>query len=160
MTDKIDMEILKILNRDGRTKFTTIAKSINRTEGTVRNRVARLMQERVRQIVGMVDPYRLGYDAPAVISISVQPPLLNQVAKTISKFPEVSYLIMVSGDYDLLVEVLCKDRDHLANFLNEKLLKVSGITNTQTSMVLHTYKMSYGALPDIGNGPDESLEER
>jgi Lrp/AsnC family transcriptional regulator for asnA, asnC and gidA len=108
----------------------------------------------------MVDPYRLGYDAPAMISISVQPPMINQVAKTISKFPEVSYLIMVSGDYDLLVEVLCKDRDHLANFLNEKLLKVPGIKNTQTSMVLHTYKMSYGALPDIDNDLDENSELR
>ena len=152
--DQIDLEIISFLQTDGRMPFTDIAKELDISEGTVRNRVARLMQERVLQIVGMVDPYRLGYDAPAMISISVQPPLLNQVAKIISHFPEVSYLIMVSGDYDLLVEVLCKDRDHLANFLNEKLLKVTGITNTQTSMVLHTYKMSYGALPDIDNDLD------
>jgi Lrp/AsnC family transcriptional regulator for asnA, asnC and gidA len=149
--DQIDLDIISYLQSDGRIPFTDIAKSLDISEGTVRNRVARLMQEHVLQIVGMVDPYRLGYDAPAVISISVQPPLLNQIAKTISLFPEVSYLIMVSGDYDLLVEVLCKDRDHLANFLHEKLLKVPGIINTQTSMVLHTYKMAYGALPDIGN---------
>jgi len=104
----------------------------------------------------MVDPYRLGYDAPAVISIAVQPQKLNQVAKTISKFSEVSYLIMISGDYDLLVEVLCKDRDHLANFLNDKLLMVPGIVNTQTSMVLRMYKMSYGALPDTENEMEEN----
>ena len=149
--DQIDLEIISCLQSDGRMPFTDIAKSLDISEGTVRNRVARLIEERVLQIVGMVDPYRLGYDAPAVISISVQPPLLSQIAKTVSTFPEVSYLIMVSGDYDLLVEVLCKDRDHLANFLNKKLLKVPGITNTQTSMVLHTYKMSYGALPEIDN---------
>jgi len=158
--DQIDLEIISFLQTDGRMPFTDIAKELDISEGTVRNRVARLMQERVLQIVGMVDPYRLGYDAPAMISISVQPPLLNQVAKIISNFPEVSYLIMVSGDYDLLVEVLCKDRDHLANFLNEKLLKVTGITNTQTSMVLHTYKMSYGALPDIDNDLDNQPEKR
>ncbi len=156
--DQIDLDIISFLQSDGRMPFTDIAKELDISEGTVRNRVARLMQERVLQIVGMVDPYRLGYDAPAMISISVQPPLLNQIAKSISKFPEVSYLIMVSGDYDLLVEVLCKDRDHLANFLNEKLLKVTGITNTQTSMVLHTYKMSYGALPDIDNELDNQPE--
>ena len=108
------------------------------------------------QIVGMVDPYRLGFDAPAVISVSVQPPLLESVANTISKFPEVSYLIMVSGEFDLLVEVMCKDRDHLATFLNEKLLRVAGITNSQTSMVLHTYKMAYGALPSLGGELEES----
>ena len=158
--DQIDLDIISFLQSDGRMPFTDIAKELDISEGTVRNRVARLMQERVLQIVGMVDPYRLGYDAPAMISISVQPPMINQVAKTISKFPEVSYLIMVSGDYDLLVEVLCKDRDHLANFLNEKLLKVPGIKNTQTSMVLDTYKMSYGALPDIDNDLDENSELR
>ncbi|MCJ7536468.1 MAG: Lrp/AsnC family transcriptional regulator [Anaerolineales bacterium] len=149
--DQIDLDIISYLQSNGRMAFTDIAKALEISEGTVRNRVARLMEERVLQIVGMVDPYRLGYDAPAVISISVQPAMLNKVAKTISKFPEVSYLIMVSGDYDLLVEVLCKDRDHLASFLNEQLLLVPGITNTQTSMVLHTYKMSYGALPSIEN---------
>lgn len=156
--DQIDLDIISYLQSDGRMPFTDIAKSLDISEGTVRNRVARLMREHVLQIVGMVDPNRLGYDAPAVISISVQPPLLSQVAKTLSKFSEVSYLIMVSGDYDLLLEVLCKDRDHLAYFLNEKLLKVPGITNTQTSMVLHTYKMSYGALPDIDNGELKKIE--
>ena len=156
--DQIDLDIIAYLQSDGRMPFTDIAKSLDISEGTVRNRVARLIQERVLQIVGMVDPYRLGYDAPAVISISVQPPMLNQIAKTISSFSEVSYLIMVSGDYDLLLEVLCKDRDHLASFLNEKLLKVPGIINTQTSMVLRTYKMSYGALPDFDNSSEKTRE--
>ena len=147
--DQIDLDIISFLQSDGRTPFTDIAKALDISEGTVRNRVARLLDERVLQIVGMVDPYRLGFDSPAVIRISVQPPLLESVANTISKFPEVSYLIMVSGEFDLLVEVLCRDRDHLATFLNEKLLRVPGITNTQTSMILHTYKMAYGALPNL-----------
>ena len=147
--DQIDLDIISFLQSDGRTPFTDIAKALDISEGTVRNRVARLLDERVLQIVGMVDPYRLGFDSPAVISISVQTPLLESVANTISKFPEVSYLIMVSGEFDLLVEVLCRDRDHLATFLNEKLLRVPGITNTQTSMILHTYKMAYGALPNL-----------
>jgi Lrp/AsnC family transcriptional regulator for asnA, asnC and gidA len=157
--DQIDLDIISFLQSDGRTPFTDIAKALEISEGTVRNRVARLLQDRVLQIVGMVDPYRLGFDAPAVISVSVQPPLLESVANTISKFPEVSYLIMVSGEFDLLVEVMCKDRDHLAAFLSEKLLRVPGITNSQTSMVLHTYKMAYGALPNLdGELGDSSLE--
>jgi Lrp/AsnC family transcriptional regulator for asnA, asnC and gidA len=93
--DQIDLDIISYLQSDGRIPFTDIAKALNVSEGTVRNRVARLIQDRILQIVGMVDPYRLDFDAPAVISISVQPPLLEKVADTISKFPEVSYLIMV-----------------------------------------------------------------
>jgi Lrp/AsnC family transcriptional regulator for asnA, asnC and gidA len=149
--DQIDLDIISYLQSDGRIPFTDIAKALEVSEGTVRNRVTRLIQDRVLQIVGMVDPYRLGFDAPAVISVSVQPPLLEKVADTISKFPEVSYLIMVSGEFDLLVEVLCRDREHLASFLNEKMLRVPGVTNTQTSMILRTYKMAYGALPFIEN---------
>jgi Lrp/AsnC family transcriptional regulator for asnA, asnC and gidA len=154
--DQIDLDIISFLQSDGRTPFTDIAKALDISDGTVRNRVARLLQERVLQIIGMVDPYRLGFDAPAMISVSVQPPMLERVANTISKFPEVSYLIMVSGEFDLLVEVLCKDRDHLATFLNEKLLHVPGITNTQTSMILHTFKMAYGALPTFDGQSEEN----
>jgi Lrp/AsnC family transcriptional regulator for asnA, asnC and gidA len=157
--DQIDLDIISFLQSDGRTPFTDIAKELEISEGTVRNRVARLLQDRVLQIVGMVDPYRLGFDAPAVISVSVKPPSLESVANTISKFPEVSYLIMVSGEFDLLVEVMCKDRDHLATFLNEKLLRVPGITNSQTSIVLHTYKMAYGALPRLGGESEDSSPE-
>ncbi len=149
--DQIDLDIISFLQSDGRIPFTDIAKALDVSEGTVRNRVARLIEDRILQIVGMVDPYRLGFDAPAVISVSVQPPLLEKVTDTISKFPEVSYLIMVSGEFDLLVEVLCRDREHLASFLNEKMLRVPGVTNTQTSMILRTYKMAYGALPSIEN---------
>jgi Lrp/AsnC family transcriptional regulator for asnA, asnC and gidA len=157
--DKIDLDIISFLQSDGRTPFTDIAKALDISEGTVRNRVTRLVQDRVLQIVGMVDPYQLGFDAPAVINISVQPPLLESVANTISKFPEVSYLIMVSGEFDLLVEVMCKDRDHLAAFLNEKLLRVPGITNSQTSMVLHTFKMAYGALPNLEDDSEDSPQK-
>lgn len=145
--DQVDLAIISFLQSDGRTPFTAIAKALDISEGTGRNRVARLIDNRVLQIVGMVDPYLQGFDAPAVISISVQPPLLEKVANTIAKFPEVSYLIMLSGEFDLLVEVMCRDREHLASFLNEKILRVPGINNTQTSMILRTYKMAYGALP-------------
>jgi Lrp/AsnC family transcriptional regulator for asnA, asnC and gidA len=149
MLDNTDLEIINHLQADGRVPFTDIAKSLGVSEGTVRNRVARLLEERIIQIVGMIDPARMGYDAPAMIGVSVQPPLLESVAAIIAAFPEVSYLIMVSGEFDLFVEVLCRDRDHLASFLNEKLLRIPGITRSQTFITLRTYKMSYSALPMI-----------
>lgn len=145
--DKIDQEIITFLQNDGRMAFTDIAKALGVSEGTVRNRVARLTEDQILQIVGMIDPNRLGYEAPAMIGVSVQPPLLDEVATTIATFPEVSYLIMVSGEFDLFVEALCRDRDHLATFLNNKLLRVPGITRTQTFITLRTYKMAYGATP-------------
>jgi Lrp/AsnC family transcriptional regulator for asnA, asnC and gidA len=147
--DKLDLEIIAFLQSDGRKPFTDIAKALNVSEGTVRNRVARLVESRIIQIVGLIDPSALGFDAPAMIGLSVQTPMLENVIKTVATFDEVSYLIMVSGEFDLFVEVLCKDRNHLANFLNEKLLRVPGILRTQTYITLRTYKMAYGALPMI-----------
>ena len=113
----------------------------------MRNRVAKLVEDRVVQIVGMVDPYQLGFDAPALIGVSVQPAELDNAAATIAAFPEVSYLIMISGEYDLMVEVMCRNREHLATFIKDHLHQVPGITRTQTFLILHTYKMAYGAQP-------------
>ena len=145
--DQIDTEIITLLQSDGRKPFTDIAKELGISEGTVRNRVTRLAEEQILQIVGMVDPSRVGFDAPAMIGVSVQPTMMESVAQTVATFPEVSYLIMVSGEFDLFVEVLCKDRDQLASFLNQKLQHVPGILRTQTFMILRTYKMAYGAIP-------------
>jgi len=145
--DEIDRSILSFLQKDGRKRFTEIAKALGITEGTVRNRVAKLREAHVLQIIGMVDPLRMGYDAPAIIGVSIQPPYLEEVAAEIAIWPEVSYLIMVAGEYDLLVEVMCRDREHLASFLRDQLQQVTGVLRTQSFMILHTYKMAHGAQP-------------
>lgn len=159
--DYIDQEIILQLQNNGRMPFTDIAKELGVSEGTIRNRVARLLEEKVIYIVAMVDPAQVGFDAPAMIGVSVDPPQIESIAETISNFTEVSYLIMVSGEFDLFVEVLCRDRDHLANFLNQKLRRVPGIVGTKTFMTLKTYKMAYGAQPIISSKtkPRESGEE-
>ncbi len=154
--DKVDLDIISQLQSDGRKSFTDIARSLDVSEGTVRNRVARLIEARLLHIVGLVNPSSLGFEAPAVIGVNVKPPYLERVAETVATFPEVSYLIMVSGEFDLFVEVLCRDRDHLASFLNQKLLRVTGITRTQTFITLRTYKMAYGATPMISSSQDSA----
>ena len=147
--DELDIKIVNELQRDGRMPFTDIAKTLNVSEGTVRNRVARLIDEQVIHVVGMLDPTHVGFEAPAMIGVTVQPAILESVAETIASFPEVSYLIMVSGEFDLFVEVFCRDRDDLAAFLNQKLHQVNGVVRTQTFMTLKIFKMAYGAQPLI-----------
>ncbi len=145
--DELDLKIIEYLQHDGRMPFTDIARLLVVSEGAVRNRVARLIQDRTLHIVGLIDPARLGFDAPAMIGITVQGEFIEEVATKIASFPEVSYLIMVSGEFDLIVEVLCRDREHLATFLNQSLRQVAGVIRTQTFMTLRTFKMSYGARP-------------
>jgi len=162
--DQTDLDIIAHLQKDGRKSFTDIAKSLDISEGTVRNRVSHLLNDRVIQIVGMADPLALGYDAPAIIGVKAQPGFMEEAAAAISAFPEVSYLIMVSGEYDLFVEVMCKDRKHLGEFLNKKLHQVQGINQTQTFLILGTYKMAYGAMPTLEKmdtwKPSKSEEDR
>lgn len=143
--DELDREIIKILQLDGRIPYTDVARQLDISEATVRNRVSRLVDQEIIQIIGLVDPYRLGYDAPAMIGVSVDPRQLESAAAEIALFPEVSYLIMVSGEYDLMVEVMCRDRKELTDFLNQKLRCVQGVTRTQSSIILQTYKMAFGA---------------
>jgi Lrp/AsnC family transcriptional regulator for asnA, asnC and gidA len=155
--DSIDHKILLILQKDGRKPFTDIAKELDISEGTVRNRVTRLLDDDIVQIVGLIDPYQLGFDAPAIINVSLEPTRLESAAAEIASFPEVSYLIMVSGEFDLIVEVMCRNRDALATFLNQRLRRVPGVTRTQTSIILRTFKMAYGARPSTQNPPDGDI---
>jgi len=145
--DDLDFSILELLRFDGRKPYTEIAHTLQVSEGTVRNRVARLMENGVMQIVGLIDPVRLGYDAPALIGVNVQNADVEEVAKHIAKFTEVSYLIMVSGGFDLVVEVICRDREHFTRFLNQRLRKIPGVAQTQSFFILKTVKMAYGADP-------------
>lgn len=145
--DELDRDIIELLRNDGRMRFTKIAEELGVAEGTVRNRVARLQEEKTLQIIGMTDPHRMGYEAPAVICVNIQPPHLEEAAAAFAALPEVSYLIMVSGEYDLLIEVQCRDREHLVSFLHEHLQTIPGVRRTQTFMILHTYKMAHGAEP-------------
>jgi Lrp/AsnC family transcriptional regulator for asnA, asnC and gidA len=152
--DETDRKIINLLQSDGRAPFTEIAKGLDISEATVRYRVSRLMMQKVIQVIGLVDPYQLGYDAPAMIGVSVDPPLLEIAAKEIAAFPEVSYLIMISGEFDLMVEVMCRNRKELTDFLNQKLRCVIGVNRTQSSLILKTYKMAYGAQPSINPTPE------
>jgi Lrp/AsnC family transcriptional regulator, regulator for asnA, asnC and gidA len=147
--DDIDLAILSLLQRDGRKPYTEIASALGISEGTVRNRVYRLLEDQVIQIVGQVDPYHLGFDAPAIMGVSVNPLQLESAAQQISAFPEVSYLLMVSGSYDLIVEAMCRDREHLANFLNQKLRLVPGVQSVHSFLILRTLKADYEIRPSI-----------
>ncbi len=147
--DSLDLAIIGVLQKDGRKRYTEIAKDLGVTEGTVRNRTARLIEEDVIRIIGLVDPYKVGFEAPAIIHVTVAPPHLEIAAEEIKSFAEVSYLLMLSGEYDLMVEVRCRDRDHLAMFIREKLQKVTGVQKSVSSMVLHTYKLEEVNVSEI-----------
>lgn len=143
MLDKLDREIITHLQYDGRMPFTDIAAELDISEGSVRRRVKRMIEEEILQIVGIVEPQYLDWEAAAMVAVTVQPGKIEAAAQEIAQFPEVTYLFMTSGGFDLFVEVYCRDRAHFASFLSNNLQKVAGIERTETFMILKMYKLSY-----------------
>lgn len=145
--DELDRTILRFLDQDGRTPYTEIAQKLKISEGTVRNRVGKLIDDNVLQIVGVTDPAKLGYHISAVVGVTIQGGNIDKAGEKIASFQEVSDVLMVSGEFDLILQVYCRDRDHLSKFLNQDLRPVSGVTQTQTFMILKTFKTTNNLHP-------------
>jgi Lrp/AsnC family transcriptional regulator for asnA, asnC and gidA len=147
--DELDRLILQTLQADGRIPFTQIAKQANVSETTVRTRHQSLVDKGIVRTVGIVDPYALGFQAPAIIAISVEPSLAEQVAKAIAELPEVSYLVMTLGSFDLVAEVFCRDLPHLASLITQQIHLIPGVRSTEALMIARSYKLTYRWTPAL-----------
>ena len=140
--DAVDRRIVAALQRDGRRPFTSIGRELGLSEAAVRQRVARLQATGIMQVVAVADPMALGYQAIAMVAISVDGRARKQVAEAVGRLPEVSYLVLVAGSFDMLAEVVCEDNDHLLRLL-EDLAGIEGVRATQTFMYLRLLKEAY-----------------
>jgi Lrp/AsnC family transcriptional regulator for asnA, asnC and gidA len=144
--DDLDFAILSCLQEDGRMSFTVIAEKLKVSIGTIRTRFNKLIEDGTINIIGRVDPEKVGFRSYAHIAVYVRPATLKEkVAQKIAKLSEVSFLAMTSGDYDLEVDVMCRDNDHLVQFVNE-LSKIEGVYQTKTTIYFKVYKY---AQPDL-----------
>jgi Lrp/AsnC family transcriptional regulator for asnA, asnC and gidA len=145
--DETDFAILSYLQNDGRTSFTIIADNLNVSIGTIRTRFNRLLNDGIVSIIGRIDPAKVGFHSYAHIAVYIRPALLKEnVAKQIAAMPEVSFLAGTSGDYDLEIDVMCRDNDHLEEFIN-KISGIEGIYQTKTTIYFKVYKY---AQPNLG----------
>ena len=144
--DEIDLRIIEALQLDGRRPFTKLAAELGISEASVRQRVANLVNTQVMQIVAITNPIKLGFSQASMIGIRVSGDRLLEAAEEISAFDEVIYLIITTGSFDLLAEVVCRDNEHLLNFLTEKLYKVQGVQQAETYMYLRVCKQNNWAF--------------
>ncbi|HZX59033.1 MAG TPA: Lrp/AsnC family transcriptional regulator [Mucilaginibacter sp.] len=144
--DKLDFDIVSCLQQDGRMSFTVIADRLKVSVGTIRTRMNKLIEDGTINIIGRVDPDKVGFRSYAHIAVFVRPATLKEkIAHKIAKLPEVSFLAMTSGDYDLEVDVMCRDNDHLVDFVN-KISAYEGVHQTNTTIYFKVYKY---AQPDL-----------
>jgi Lrp/AsnC family transcriptional regulator for asnA, asnC and gidA len=140
--DEVDQRIIEALQQDGRRPFTRIAADLGISEASVRQRVAQLVNSEVIQIAAVTNPVKLGFSLATMIGIRVEGSRLLEVAQEIAEFDEVIYLILCTGRFDLLAEVVCRDNDHFLSFLTNKLYKVEGVVQAETSMYLRVVKQN------------------
>ncbi len=140
---ELDKAIIEQLQSDGRRPYTRIAAELGVSEAAVRARTNRLIERGVLQIVGVTDPLKLGYDQMALIGVRCEGEDLLPAADAIADLPEVIYVVVTAGAFDLLVEVVCRDNESLLAFLTEKLRRVPGVVATETFVYLRIVKQSY-----------------
>lgn len=131
--DELDIEILSLLQQDGRKSFKEIAIELDVNAGTIRNRYNKLIEDKTLQIVGSVDPGKVGFNVFASIFIAVRPAhKLEEVLEALKLLPELSFLGLVSGELDIMLDVMCKDNDHLISLMKQHILTIEGVSHTKT----------------------------
>ena len=140
--DDVSKSIIEELQADGRRSYSSIGKTVGLSEAAVRQRVQRLLDAGVMQIVAVTDPLQVGFARAAMIGISVTGNL-DAAAEAIEKLPDVQYLVVCAGGFDILAEVVAEDDDHLLRILNDSIRSVPGVTRTETFVYLKLRKQIY-----------------
>ena len=139
--DDISKRIIEQLQVDGRQSYAAIGKAVGLSEAAVRQRVQRLQEAGVMQIVAVTDPLTLGFRRQAMIGLKSDGDL-EKVAEDLANMEEIDYVVITAGSFDLLLEVVCEDDDHLLEILG-RVRAVPSVTSTETLVYLKLRKQTY-----------------
>ena len=144
--DDIDRRLLERLAADGRASYATLAPEVGLSAPAVRLRVQRLVEHGVLQVVGVSDPAALGFAVQAMVAVQVHGDV-RRAADAIAEVENVIYLVLTSGEYDLLVEVVCRTSDELFAVVNDRIRAISGVVSTRVWPYygIHTNRFTWGA---------------
>jgi Lrp/AsnC family transcriptional regulator for asnA, asnC and gidA len=139
--DKLDIAILKHLEQDGRKSYSDIAEDLEVAVSTVSARVTKLVEQNVVSIMALVNPHQVGLEAPATLNIAIKPRHYDQVVETILGYPEVNFASMTTGEHNLIVDVFCRDTQHLAELITRRLNPLEGIQDIKVAYQLKRLKV-------------------
>lgn len=144
-TDKIDetsKAIIEQLQEDGRRSYAAVGQAVGLSEAAVRQRVQRLVDSGVMQIVAVTDPMQIGFARQAMIGISATGDV-ERIAEKLAAIDEVDYIVIAAGSVDLIVEVVVEDDEHLLRLVNGRIRTIEGVTSTETFLYLKLVKQTY-----------------
>jgi len=140
--DDIDKAIIRELQLDGRTPYAKLGPAVGLSQAAVRQRVQRLIENGVMQVVAVTDPLMLGFKLEALIGVEVDGDL-RAVASKLAEVDNVDYVVVTTGRFDLVVEVVCRDHEELLHLINDVVRAVPGVRATETFTYLHLEKQTY-----------------
>jgi Lrp/AsnC family transcriptional regulator for asnA, asnC and gidA len=140
--DDVSKAIIEQLQQDGRRPYAAIGKVVGLSEAAVRQRVQRLIDSGVMQVVAVTDPLQLGFARQAMIGIRVRGPL-EPVADAIAELSEVDYVVVTAGTFDMLVEAVCESDEALLELISSRIRAIEGVESTETFMYLQLRKQTY-----------------
>ena len=140
--DDTSKAIIEQLQQNGRRAYATIGRVVGLSEAAVRQRVQRLLDTGIMQIVAVTDPVQLGFALQAMIGVRADGDLAD-IADKIGKLPEADYVIITAGSFDILAEVVCEDEAHLLSVVTNGIRAVPGVRTTETFVYLKLAKQTY-----------------
>jgi Lrp/AsnC family transcriptional regulator for asnA, asnC and gidA len=143
--DAIDRAIIRQLQVDGRASYADLAAEVGLSAPAVRQRMQRLMETGLLQIVAVTDPLKLGLPVMAMVGIAVDGDI-RAVADAVGAIGEVIYVVLTSGSFDLFAEVVCADMDQLFEVVNGRLKSIDGVKATESFVYfdIHTHRFNWG----------------
>jgi|tagenome__1003787_1003787.scaffolds.fasta_scaffold20663953_1 Lrp/AsnC family transcriptional regulator, regulator for asnA, asnC and gidA len=140
--DHVSKTIIELLQHDGRKSYASIAQEVGLSEAAVRQRVQRLLDADVMQIVAVTDPLQVGFQRQAMVGLRVSGDM-TAVADALTEMDEVSYVVTTAGSFDVLAEVVCENDSHLLELLTSRIRPLPGVTATETFVYLKLNKQLY-----------------
>lgn len=140
--DALSKSIIEQLQADGRRSYAEIGKAVGLSEAAVRQRVQKLTESGVMQIVAVTDPLQLGFTRQAMIGVRSAGDN-TEIAARLAALPEVDYVVLTAGSFDILAEVVCTSDDDLIELLNRKIRSIDGVLSTETFVYLRLVKQLY-----------------
>ncbi|MFC9957719.1 Lrp/AsnC family transcriptional regulator [Streptomyces nigra] len=140
--DAVSLAIIEQLQEDGRRPYAAIGKAVGLSEAAVRQRVQKLLDQGVMQIVAVTDPLTVGFRRQAMVGVNVEGDV-ESVADALTGMAECEYVVMTAGSFDLMVEIVCEDDDHLMEVINRRIRALPGVRSTESFVYLKLKKQTY-----------------
>lgn len=154
----LDRKIIAALQINGRATWHKVASAVGASESTVSRRANRLLSQGYLRIVGVADPLRCGLGFPVLLQLECAVGAVASVARTLAQRPDVRFVALLTGSYDLILEIIVPSRAHLAMLLVHQLNAIPGITSTTTESVLRNFKTSYDWSRQVLGSDTAALE--